>query len=69
MGTVTNRMGVLYVEDNYEIVCWDFVSSPSTPNAWVPIDQKELQPFIESKENIQKSLLNEKINKALSILS
>jgi len=69
MGTVTNRMGVLYVEDNYEIVCWDFVSSPSTPNAWVAIDQKELQPFIESKENIQKSLLNEKINKALSILS
>lgn len=69
MGTVTNRMGVLYVEDNYEIVCWDFVSSPSTPNAWVAIDQKELQPFIESKENIQKSPLNEKINKALSILS
>ena len=69
MGTVTNRMGVLYVEDNYEIVCWDFVSSPSTPNAWVAIDQKELQPFIESKENNQKSLLNEKINKALSILS
>lgn len=68
MGSVTNRMGVMYVGDDYEIVCWDFVSSPSTPNAWVAIDQNELKPFIENKETSKNTILESKINKALSIL-
>jgi hypothetical protein len=33
LGTVTNKMGVLYVGEDFEIVCWDVVSDPSTPNA------------------------------------
>lgn len=35
MGTVTNKMGVLYVSDDFELVCFDVVSDPSTKNAWV----------------------------------
>lgn len=50
LGTVTNNMGVLYVADDYEIVCWDVVSDPSTPNAWITDSYEKLQPFIESKE-------------------
>lgn len=68
MGSVTNRMGVMYVGDDYEIVCWDFVSSPSTPNAWVAVDQNELKPFIEGKESDKNSLMESKLDKALSIL-
>lgn len=68
MGSVTSKMGVMYVGTDYELVCWDFVSTPSTPNAWVAIDQQDLQPFIESKESPKNSLLDEKINKALEIL-
>ena len=67
-GSVTNRMGVMYVGDDYEIVCWDFVSSPSTPNAWVAIDQNDLKPFIEGKESSTSTILESKIDKALSIL-
>lgn len=68
MGSVTSKMGVMYVGTDYELVCWDFVSTPSTPNAWVAIDQQDLQPFIESKESPKNSILDEKINKALEIL-
>ena len=50
LGTVENRMGALYVADDYEIVCWDVVSDPSTPNAWITPEDKIPSQYIESKE-------------------
>ena len=52
LGTVTNKMGVLYVGDDYEIVCWDIVSDPSTPEAWIAPEGQIKQQWIESKENL-----------------
>lgn len=40
LGTVTKKLGHLYVSDDYEIVCWDVVSDPSTPNAWIAPEGK-----------------------------
>jgi hypothetical protein len=51
LGTVTNKMGVLYVSDDYEIVCWDIVGVPSTPQAWITPEDNIPQQYIESKEN------------------
>ena len=51
LGTVTNKMGVLYVSDDYEIVCWDIVSDPSTPQAWITPEDNIPQQYIESAEN------------------
>ena len=51
LGTVTNKMGVLYVSDDYEIVCWDIVSDPSTPNAWITPEDNIPQQYVENKEN------------------
>ena len=51
LGTVTNKMGVLYVSDDYEIVCWDIVSDPSTPQAWITPEDNIPQQYIESVEN------------------
>ena len=48
LGTVTNKMGVLY---DYEIVCWDIVGDPSTPQAWITPEDNIPQQYIESKEN------------------
>ena len=63
LGTVTNKMGVLYVADDYEIVCWDVVSDPSTPNAWISDSYEKLQPFIESTaKDPQKDKLLEKLD-------
>ena len=62
LGSVTNKMGVLYVDDDYEIVCWDVVSDPSTPGAWISDNYEKLQPYLESKES-EKTCLLEKLSK------
>lgn len=68
LGTVTNKMGVLYVADDYEIVCWDVVSSPSTPGAYISMNgSKELQQYVESKKE-EKPLLDDRFIKADEIL-
>lgn len=63
LGTVTNKMGVLYVADDYEIVCWDVVSDPSTPNAWITPEDKIPEQYMESteKKSGKDSILLEKI--------
>lgn len=63
LGTVTNKMGVLYVADDYEIVCWDVVSDPSTPDAWITKEDEIPQQYIESKNNENKPKLLEDLNK------
>jgi hypothetical protein len=61
LGTVTNKMGVLYVGEDFEIVCWDVVSDPSTPNAWVSDSYDNLKQYVETKEYKNKSQLSEKL--------
>ena len=64
LGTVTNKMGVLYVSDDYEIVCWDIVSDASTPQARITPEDNIPQQYIESVENNDsKSKLFEKLDK------
>ena len=64
LGTVVNRMGVMYVSDDYNIVCWDLVSEPSTPGSYVAIDNNDLKQYIESVEDDKsKNHLFEKIDK------
>lgn len=64
LGTVTNKMGVLYVSDDYEIVCWDVVSTPSTPGSWIMPTDEGLQPYVESKvEDSSKPKLFEDLEK------
>ena len=64
LGTVTNKMGVLYVADDYEIVCWDIASDPSTPQAWITPEDNIPQQYIENVENNDsKSKLFEKLDK------
>lgn len=59
LGTVTNKMGILYVADDYEIVCWDVVSDPSTPNAWITPEDQIPQQYIESKETKKDTIFEE----------
>jgi len=50
LGSVTQQLGRLVVGDDYEIVCWDIVAQPSTPNAWIETSSDKLQPYIESED-------------------
>ena len=57
LGTVTNKMGVLYVSDDYEIVCWDVVSDPSTPGAWIDEKEEGLKQYVEEKTSDKNRIL------------
>lgn len=67
VGSVEQKLGSLVVGEDLEILAWDIVISPSTPNAWISNDYEGLQPYIESKEK-SNNVLTEKIGKIEKIL-
>ena len=63
------KLGQTIVGDDFELICWDIVGDPSTPNAYIG-EPQELQQYIESDETKSiKSSLNEKITKISKILN
>lgn len=61
--------GKVVVDDDFELICWDVVLEPSTPNAWIRQSEEELVPFIENNTTRNKKpIVNEKINKINKIL-
>lgn len=67
IGSVEQKMGTLFVGDDLEIISWDIVADPSTPNAWIGSSSEELTPYIESTEK-SSNVLNEKIDKIEKLL-
>ena len=35
MGSLEKENGRNVVQNDYEIICWDIVTSPSTPGSWI----------------------------------
>lgn len=61
--------GILMVDDDFELLTFDAVLEPSTPNAYIRNKPEELKPFIENKEQHSNgNLINEKIRKINQIL-
>ena len=56
-------MGVLMVEDDYELVGFDVVSEPSTHNAWFTKEDEIPQQYLESKEPDKNKKLLENLKK------
>ena len=50
LGSVENKFGKTIVGDDYELVCWDVVSDPSTPGSWIAQESSELKQYVESNE-------------------
>ena len=69
VGTVSNSMGRQIVDDNYEIECWDIVSDPSTPGAWI-VPDGNTEMYVE-KDNTKdnKPIISEKIEKAAKLFN
>ena len=67
VGSVENKLGKMIVGDDMELVAWDIVTQPSTPQAYIDFEYKGLQPYLESAQN-NKSPLNEKISKIKNLL-
>lgn len=63
VGTVMQEGDHLVVGDDYSIICWDVVSTPSTPNAWIETAPEKLQPYIESKQEKKPLIKEDKFTK------
>ena len=59
LGGVQQIGGSLVVDDSLELICWDAVGQNSTPGAIIDMDEKNLEPFIESTQNDTKTVIKE----------
>ena len=53
MGSLEQRGQVMEVQDDFELLCWDFVSTPSNPNSFMHTlkEGKEFAPFNYTQVN------------------
>ena len=55
------------MQDDFEIICWDIVTSPSTPGSWIYEDKPSTeQQMSESEEKKDKDLLIDSIDTFLN---
>ena len=59
MGSVREDKGTTIVEDDFQLICFDFVSEPSTPGAFMMQESKQFQNKILTKADRINRLLNE----------
>jgi hypothetical protein len=64
VGSVEKIGSDMVVGEDYEIICFDSVESPSTPNAWISKTSQEARQYVENVNNKPlSSLLGEKLNR------
>ena len=66
VGSVEQKLGQTIVGEDFELICWDIVSDPSTPGAYIG-HKEELTQYVEAKSN-EKKTVNEKLDKINKIL-
>lgn len=54
------RNGEQIVQDDFEIICWDVVTAPSTPDAWIFKNVEEAKPYVENVE-VKKPIIKENL--------
>ncbi len=59
MGSVREQMGKTIVEDDFQLICFDIVSEPSTPNAFMSLQESKLMNEQVEKKNKMLNLMNE----------
>lgn len=58
MGSLQERDGVLEVQDDFELLCWDFVSTPSNPGSYMHMIKEGQEVQIDKYSKIN-TLLSE----------
>lgn len=59
MGSVTESKGQTIVEDDFQLICFDFVSEPSTPNAFMMQEAKNYSNTVFTKADKINRVLND----------
>lgn len=62
MGSVSESQGNTVVEDDFQLICFDFVSEPSTPGAFMMKEAKDFDNKVFTKADKINRLLNEIVN-------
>ena len=42
------KNGEQIVQDDFEIICWDVVTAPSTPGSWIFKNREDARPYVEN---------------------
>lgn len=69
VGSLKNENGKNVVQDDFELICWDIVTSPSTPGSWISSSEKDLKPYMESTKNNKTKLVIENDSDLLNNLN
>ena len=59
MGSLQERDGVLEVQDDFELLCWDFVSTPSNPGSYMQLVREGIEVPSKDKYVEVNSVLRE----------
>ena len=59
MGSVREDKGMTIVEDDFQLICFDFVSEPSTPGAFMMQESKQINNTFTTKADRINRLINE----------
>ena len=62
MGSVREENGITVVEDDFQLICFDMVSDPSTPGAFMMSENKADRGLLGKAKKIDR-IINEIINK------
>jgi hypothetical protein len=66
VGSLEKEGGKNVVQDDYELICWDIVTSPSTPGSWIYSEEPSReQQMSESKTKKDLDLLKNNLNNFL----
>jgi len=67
VGSLKKEDGKNIVQDDFELICWDIVTSPSTPGSWIYSEEpSHEEQMSESKNNTDKKLLIDSLDNFLS---
>jgi len=66
VGSLEKEGGKNIVQDDFELICWDIVTSPSTPGSWIYNDEpSKEQQMSESNSKKEDIILKDGLNKFL----
>ena len=56
MGSLEDRDGVMEVQDDFELLCWDFVSTPSNPGSYMHTLNEGKNTIVYDYTNVNKTI-------------
>ena len=58
VGSLEEEGDNLIVQDDFELICWDIVTTPSTPGSYLFTKRSDAKPFMESEIKTKKLLID-----------